>query len=263
MTTRPSETLPSFFDELERWAARRGCEATVHAYGGHTDQWAELRLPSGRGPHPLAVVIHGGFWHTAFGLEGTRAVATALAEAGWATWNVEYRRIGAGGGYPATVDDVAAACAATSELNAPIDPTRVIAVGHSAGGHLALLLASRGLLAGVVSLAGVCDLRAAADARLGDGAALELMGGSPEQAPEAWALADPIRRLPTGVPTLLVHGTRDDRVPIAQSRDYARAASAAGDACSLVELDADHFDLVDPRSGAWPRIVDALARGRQ
>ncbi len=259
MTARPSASLPSFFAELDRWAQERGGDVSVHPYGDHPDQRADLRLPAGDGPHPVALVIHGGFWRAAFGKEIMRAVATALTEAGWATWNVEYRRVGSGGGHPMTLDDVATACTVLPSL----DRAGAVAVGHSAGGHLALWLASRGLVAEVVSLAGVCDLHAAADARLDRDAALELMGAPPDRAPEAWTRADPIRLLPTGVPTLLVHGTRDDRVPIAQSRDYLRSASAAGDPCTLLELDADHFDLIDPRSAAWTRIVDALARGRR
>ena len=173
----------------------------------------------------------------------------ALADVGFATWNLEYRRVGAGGGYPATLDDVAAACRALTRGGA-------VAVGHSAGGHLALWLASEGLIGGAVALGAVCDLGAAARDRLGNGAALDLMGAARD---EDWLRADPIRRLPTGRPTVLVHGTRDDTVPVEQACTYAAAAHAAGDRCELVELDCGHFEPIDPRSSAWPHVVAALS----
>jgi acetyl esterase/lipase len=247
---RSSDSLPAFFAELRAWAAARGITASTHAYGSHPDQQAELRLPPGDGPHRVAIVVHGGFWYSEFSNETTHAVATALTEAGWATWNIEYRRIGSGGGYPTTLDDVAAACAAIRELDAPVDPDRVVSIGHSA---------AEGLVAGAVALAGVCDLVGAAEQRVGEGAAIELMGTRPEEAVAAWARADPRQRLPVGVPVRLVHGTHDDRVPVSQSREFARAAQDAGDDCRLHELGCDHFDVIDPRSGAWPEILRALA----
>ena len=194
-------------------------------------------------------MIHGGFWRAKFGRQIMDAVACALTDAGWATWNVEYRRVGAGGGYPETIDDVISARAAAPAAS------RVVAIGHSAGGHLALCLAARGLVDAAVSLGGVCDLHAAAAERLGDGAALDFMGSRPEDAPSAWDDADPSRRLPGSVPVTLVHGRGDDIVPISQSRAYR---AAAGESCTLLELDCGHFEVVDPRSRAWPEIVAAL-----
>jgi acetyl esterase/lipase len=240
-------------------------ELTVepHRYGPDPAHVAELRLPIDRGrPHPVAIVIHGGFWRAVYGLEIMARFATALTEEGWATWNIEYRRVGAGGGCPQTLDDVAAACAAVRELDAPLELGTVVAIGHSAGGHLALWAAGEGLVSGACSLAGVCDLAAGADQHLGKGAVVAFVGGGPAEAPEAYDRADPLRRLPTGVPTLLVHGTADDIVPVELSRNYERAARAAGDECRLIEFAGDHFDVIDPRSAVWPRIVDGLSRLR-
>jgi dipeptidyl aminopeptidase/acylaminoacyl peptidase len=144
-------------------------------------------------------------------------------------------------------------------LDPRLDAARVTAIGHSAGGHLALWLAGTGRIAAAVSLAGVCDLAAAATDGLGGGAAVELAGGTAQERPEAYALADPLGRLPTGVPQLLVHGDADDRVPVEQSRRYARAAAAAGDRCELLELPGTgHFEPIDPRSAAWRDVVERL-----
>jgi acetyl esterase/lipase len=231
-------------------------------YGPGPDQIAELRRPTGAGPHPVAIVIHGGFWRSVYGLEIMARFATALTEEGWATWNIEYRRVGTGGGVPQTLDDVAAACAAVRELDAPLDLDNVVAVGHSAGGHLALWAAGEGAVTGACSLAGVCDLTAGVERNLGSGAVVAFAGASPTEAPKSYDRADPLRRLPTGVATLLVHGTEDAIVPVELSRSYERAARAAGDECRLIEFAGDHFDVIDPGSAVWPRIVDGLARLR-
>lgn len=235
--------------------------ATRIPYGSEPQQFGDLRLPAGRGPHPLAVVIHGGFWRAGFTKTNTEAAAVALAEAGWATWNIEYRRVGSGGGYQQTLADVSVACRAISPLVEPLNPRGVLAVGHSAGGQLALWAAAEGLVAAAVALAGVCDLTAAARDGLGEGAVANFMGGEPEVMDARYANADPIRRLPLAVPTLLVHGTRDERVPIAYSRRFAAAAERAGDHCRLLELDgADHFDIIDPRSSQWSTIVARISQ---
>jgi acetyl esterase/lipase len=225
-------------------------DGTEHRYGAHPEQWAELRLPERGEPRGVAVVLHGGFWRARFTLATTRAIATDLARRGWATWNVEYRRVGAGGGVPETLEDVAAAVRAL-----PVTASRVVAIGHSAGGQLALWLCRSGLLTGAVSLAGVCDLGEGARLAIGDGAVAAFVGDAD------LALADPMQRLPTGVPQLLVHGDLDDRVPVELSRRYASAARAAGDSCELLELaGVGHFEPIDPRSEAWSRTAAALDR---
>ncbi|HEV7639416.1 MAG TPA: prolyl oligopeptidase family serine peptidase, partial [Gaiellaceae bacterium] len=218
----------------------------------------DLRLPAGAGPHPVALVLHGGFWRAPFTRRNTSAVSAALTRAGWASANVEYRRLGPGG-YAATLADVAAARTHLDTLDASLDLRRTMAIGHSAGGHLALWLAATGRVSSVVALAGVCDLEDAARAGLGQHAVQEFLGGEPSEAPKAYAAADPARRLPLGVPQLLVHGTADDRVPFAHAERYAERARAAGDDCSLLALDGvDHFDVIDPRTEAWRAIGEAL-----
>ncbi len=246
-----AEELPAFFDELERWARERDGAAEAVTYGEHPDQMIELRRPSGARRDALALVLHGGFWRAGYTRRSTTALAVALAEAGWTSANVEYRRLGPGA-HRAMLDDVAAARRRLDGLRP------VVAVGHSAGGHLALWLGAEGMVDACVALGGVCDLAAAERAGLGDGAVREFLGGAPDEAPDAYLAADPGARLPLGVPQVLVHGLDDDRVPLTHAKAYATRARAAGDDCRLVELDADHFEPIDPRSGAWPDVVDAL-----
>lgn len=222
------------------------------AYGEDPQQVADLGLPAGDGPWPVAVLIHGGFWRSPYDRTLMEPMARDLEGDGWATWNVEYRRVGSGGGVPETLDDVAAALAKLGTVDAPLDLGRVVAIGHSAGGHLSLWAAGTGALTRVVALGAVADLGAAARDRIGSDAAREFAGARLEE-------ADPMRRLPTGIPQLLVHGTEDDRVPIAHARSYVEAARAAGDDAELLELPGvGHFEPIDPGSDAWRRIVERL-----
>jgi acetyl esterase/lipase len=251
--------LAEFFGGLRDWVEATGDKPVRHAYGPHPDQHADLRLPQVPGPHPVAVVLHGGFWRASFTSANTAALAFALSRAGLATWNVEYRRVGSDASHRETLEDVAAACAALRDVPAPIEHEPCLAIGHSAGGQLALWLAGEGVVARAVALAGVCDLVAAAAAGLGDHAVPGFLGALPHEAPDRYARADPSQRLPTGRRLLLVHGDRDDRVPLGQSSAFHAAARAAGDECALLVLEgADHFDVIDPRSPAWPRIASAV-----
>ncbi|MGP3958800.1 alpha/beta hydrolase family protein [Nonomuraea sp. 3N208] len=256
--------LDRFLAELADWSDQHDVSVETHRYGPLPDHEADLRLPPGASPRGLVVVIHGGFWRSRFGRETTRALCADLALRGWASWNVEYRRLGTGGGVPATLDDVAAALRHLDEVGPPGDGP-VVLLGHSAGGQLALWAAGTRPVAAAVSLGGVCDLTEAARLGVGDGAALEFVGGAPEQRSELYDLADPARRLPSGSPTLIVHGTDDDRVPAELSRRYVKAAQAAGDPCHLLELrDVGHFEVIDPRTAAWSAIVqrlEALVKG--
>lgn len=224
-----------------------------HRYGPHRCHRADLYLPAGPPPHPVAVTIHGGYWRARYGRRLMKLVAADLARRGRAAWNVEYRRLGRGqgGGWPATFDDVGAAIDHLAELeDARLDLRSVVAVGHSAGGHLALWAASRDAprvsIGGVVAQAAVCDLAAAGEP------AQALLGGTPDQVPERYAAADPMRLVPLGVPQLLVHGADDETVPVRRSRRYADAARSAGDEVTLVEPPATgHRAHIDPRAPAW------------
>ena len=235
-------------------------------YGTHDEQVANLHLPAGEGgPWPAVMLIHGGFWRERWDRTLTTPLAHDLAARGYAVWNVEYRRVGhEEGGYPGTLGDVAAALAALARLP-EVDPERIVAVGHSAGGHLALWLAGErsagARLAAAVSLAGVADLRQAYSDRLGDGAVAAFLGEvTGEELDARLRAASPLERLGS-IPRALVHGTLDDVVPVSQSRDYAARVGAAGIAVDLVELDgADHFDVVDPGGPAWQAVAGAIAR---
>ena len=227
-------------------------------YGPGEFHFADLRMPAGSGPHPVVIVIHGGFWRAAFDLIYMGHVCAALTRAGFATWNVEYRRIGHdGGGYPGTLDDVVAASAHLKHVPS-LDLARVAAIGHSAGGHLALWLATskRGMpLRGAVSLGGVADLRRGWELGLSNTVVADFLGGSPAEYPDRYRKASPIENLPCEVPTRLIHGEADETVPIEIAERFEAAAVRAGDDCRLIRLPrAGHFEVVDPCSREWPVI---------
>jgi acetyl esterase/lipase len=246
------DELGRFFEELGEWARARPLPAETLAYGGDGDQVVDLHGPVGPDDRPLLLVLHGGFWRSQYTRRNTAALSVALAERGWPTANVEYRRLGPGG-YRPMLEDVRAARERLGAFGT------AVAIGHSAGGHLALWLAAEGAVDGAVALGGVCDLEAAFSAGLGEGAVAELLGGSPDEVPDAYRDADPAARLPLGRPQVLVHGVDDDRVPVDHARGYAERAAAAGDDCRLVEFAGDHFMPIDPRSTAWPVLVDAVS----
>jgi acetyl esterase/lipase len=219
-------------------------------YGPQPLQFGDLRLPAGDGPFPLLVVVHGGYWKAIWNLIHAGHLCVDLAARGIATWNVEYRRVGdVGGGWPATVEDVGRALAFTAELamRYPLDLDRVALLGHSAGGHLALLNATRIPLRAVFPVAAVTDVEASVERRGGEGAAAAFLGDA------SAADASPIRRVPLGVPTILVHGTEDEAVPF---DDSVRYAEAAGDEARLVRLDgAGHFEPIDPQAREWETVA--------
>ena len=246
------------------------------AYGPGPQQVAELRLPNSGGPHPVVIIVHGGCWETLWSFDHVRALAAALTAEGYATWSLEYRRLGdPGGGWPGTLEDVARGADHLSEVSRahPLDPDRVVAVGHSAGGHLALWLAGRHRLApgsplhterplrlrGVVSLAGITDLRSAAEGQVCAEAITQLLGGPPQDHADRLGQSSPIALVPTGVPARLVCGAQDPIVPIDQARSYEAMAAKAGDTVAVEVVEgAGHFELVNPRSSAWPVVRDAV-----
>jgi acetyl esterase/lipase len=246
-----------------------------HTYGSHSEQFGELRLPPGNGPHPTIVYIHGGGWRAEITLAGAAGICTALTAQGYATWSIEYRRIGNGGGWPATFDDVLAAAAYVKTLarEAPLDLSRAYVGGQSAGGQLALWLASRTTngrdpaaearlpgFRGAFGLAPATDLRTSAAGNSSSVMAI-LLGGTPDEVSDRYAATSPIELAPIGVPQLLVHGTADSIVPYVMSERFSRLARAAGDTVELVTIDgADHLDLWTPASAAFEPVVVAVTR---
>ena len=238
-----------------------------HTYGEDPSQYGELFLPRAE-PRGVVVVIHGGFWRSEYAADdlGT-PLAEALAEEGWAAWNLEYRRVGgglgSGGGAPQTFDDVAAGIDRLAELDLDLDLSTVVTLGHSAGGHLATWAAARGAhgwdervpVTHVISQAGVLDLRAADAEGLGGDAVRGLLGHAPTADD---ARFDPAQQLPLDVPVWCVHAQGDANVPFSQSVEYVERATAAGAQAELVEVEGDHFTVIDPASTAWARQVEIL-----
>lgn len=243
---------------------------TTIRYGPETDQVIDFRLPSGPPgpPRPLVVVIHGGFWRADYDRTHTGPLAAALAAEGYPVAQIEYRRTGQpGGGWPGTLDDVAAAVVAAPGLAAEVmspgrrAPGAPVLLGHSAGGQLALWYAATApdRVAGVLALAPVADLAEAYRLDLDRGAVAALLGGGPAEVPERYAAADPGRLPPPAVPVVVVHGALDRQVPPELSRGYVARARAAAVEIRLVELpDCEHFGLIDPQSSAWLAVTTAL-----
>jgi len=252
-------------------------DATV-AYGSLPDQVLDIRLPAppadarppADGERPVVVVLHGGFWRAEYDRTHTAPLASGLAAQGWPVATIEFRRTGAaGGGWPGTFDDVAAAIAsvpgaiakATAAHGRPAPPGPPVLLGHSAGGQLALWYAATASteVRGVLALAPVADLTEAYARDLDGGAVADLLGGGPDDVPRRYAEADPCARLPLPVPAVILHGDRDTTVPITLSRTYAAAARNTGSKVALVELAGmEHFGLIDPQSPAWPSVTSAL-----
>lgn len=252
------------------------------AYGPDSLQFGELRLPAGGGPFPVAIVIHGGCWvHAYAAVQNAAALADALRDAGIATWNVEYRRRdNPGGGWPGTLRDVGQAADSLRAIarRYPLDLTRVVAIGHSAGGHLGLWLAARHKLAstsalhvatplpihGVVSLAGPGDLRdfnEYGDAVCGPGTIPRLLGGSPSEVAERWHDASPSSFLPLGVPQVMLAGEFDRIMPRERLERWAHSARLAGDSVEVIVVPkAAHHEVMSPASVTWPAIRDAMLR---
>ncbi len=243
--------------------------AVRHAYGADPAQFGELYTPSGPRNAGTVVIIHGGFWRQQYGLSLGRPLAEDLVRRGYVVWNLEYRRVAAGGGWPGTLADVGAGIDKLAELG--VDTDHVCAIGHSAGGQLAVWACARQklpreapgaqplvIVTSAVAQAGVLDLVTAADTGVGGTAVPDLLGGTPDEVPERYRLADPVELLPILAPVLCVHATADDTVPIAQSEVYVKTARNLGSRATLERVDGDHYTPIDPTSAAWTVVVDAL-----
>ncbi len=242
-------------------------------YGRLPSQFGELWLPKGKGPFPVAVIVHGGCWQAAFSLDHVRSLAAAVRDLGFATWSIEYRRIGEpGGGWPNTLLDVGAGLDHLRVVakTYPLDLQRVTVLGHSAGGHLALWAAARADMKPtsalhtalplpvhhVIGLAAISDLTAYAAGTSDCAAAtVALLGGAPAQVPSRYREAQGI--VPTSIPVTLVHGAEDTIVSPALSLDYVSRAHRSN--VTLVSVgDAGHFDVISPLTPAWKHIAAAL-----
>lgn len=272
VTAQPARAQNLSFEDIEK-LPKPPADHRI-AYGSDPSQFGDLRLPRGNGPHPVVIIIHGGCWYSKYDLNHMASFCDSVTRLGVATWNLEYRRVGqAGGGWPGTFADVARGTdylrvlAPTYSLNLK----RVIAMGHSSGGQLALWLAARVHLPkesplystnplplqGIVSLAGITDLRKYRP-HCGE-AVRKLLGGSPQEVPLRYQQASPIELLPIKVAQRLIHGSRDRIVPVDLSKDYKAMARTKGDDARLTIIaEADHFELIASRSSAWTAVKESV-----
>ena len=229
-------------------------------YGSDPQQFGDLRRPHDKkGLYPLVVFLHGGFWRARYDLAHAGHLCAALAAVGVATWNMEYRRVGnPGGGWPGTFEDINSGFRFVSQIASryALDLKRVLVMGHSAGGQLALALAAhQNSVRHVISLAGVLDLRRAFELHLSHDAVVEFLGGTPDQVPEHYHEASPLDLSLPNVNQVLVHGDQDDTVPVSFSRLYREAKLKRGEKVEFLELPKDgHYELIDPHSSAWTAI---------
>lgn len=245
------------------------------SYGKDENQFGDLRLPSGAGLHPVVILIHGGCWRADFAtLRDLAPMADALKAEGIATWNIEYRRLSqSGSGWPGTYLDVSKSVDYLRSMagDKKLDLTRVIVVGHSGGGTLAMWVAARQRLSsgnalyvkdplpirGVIDLAGTADMEAFIQfEHVCDGAVVEeMLGGKPSDVPERYAQVSAIKMLPLGIPQVLIWGRDDDIAPISLGEKYTLAAKKAGDPVKLVSiLDVGHFEIASPLATTWPAV---------
>ena len=250
------------------------------AYGVESSQYGELRLPAGTGRHPLVIMIHGGCFKAAYATaQYFGAMADALKADGIATWNIEYRRLGEpGSGWPGTYLDVGRAVDHVRAIAGEhqLDLDRVVLVGHSAGGHLAMWAAARHRLTktselyvanplpvrGVVDLAGPVDMTAnisGYEALCADPVITSLLGGAPAAVPDHYAQASAIKLLPLGIPQVLVVGSHEDFVPLPVVDAYVTAATGTGDQVRRILIPgAGHFEIASPLSFTWPQVKAAI-----
>jgi acetyl esterase/lipase len=232
-------------------------------YGSDPNQFGELRVPKGEGPFPIAMNIHGGFWRAKYDLAHAGHLCTALTTKGVATFNLEYRRVGnKGGGWPATFEDIAAGFRFLPQIAGKykLDAAKIVVMGHSAGGQLALCLAAHEpKVKSAISLAGVVDLQQAWEQHLSNDAVVEFLGGKPKDVPEHYHEADPMQLSIPKAEQWLVYGLKDDTVPPIFSRNYVQQKQGKGENAHLLEISlAGHYELIDPHSVAWPKIEQTV-----
>ncbi len=233
------------------------------AYGDDPNQFVDVRVPAGKGPHPVVFFIHGGYWRAKYDLAYAGHLCHALKTVGIATWNVEYRRVGnSGGGWPGTFEDIRRAFRALQEHRregaAKLDLNRLCVAGHSAGGQLALCLAAfEKSVTRVFSLAGVLDLRRGWELHLSNDAVAQFLGGSPSEVPDHYREASPAEQAIPQAIQKLIHGTADDSVPHEISQGYAERKKKAAEKVELITLPKiGHFEIVDPESDVWGKVQE-------
>lgn len=239
------------------------------AYGAAPNQFVEVRLPRAKGPHPVLVNIHGGYWRAKYDLTHAGHLCEALRAAGLATFNVEYRRVGnEGGGWPGTFADIRSAYRFVLQQASrfSLEVGRLVVMGHSAGGQLALCLAAHERsVRSVISLAGVVDLKKGYTLHLSNDAVVDFLGGKPDAVPEHYREADPMELSIPRARQWVLHGKEDDVVPPEFSREYVRCKTNAKTApagkvenVELVEIArAGHFELIDPAAEAFRQVTAA------
>jgi acetyl esterase/lipase len=277
---RPQATKPAVMtpDELQKLPSRSPDHRLD--YGADRNQFGELRLPAARGPHPVAVLVHGGCWKAEYAtLRDLAPMGDALKAEGIASWNIEYRRPRQeGSGWPGTYLDVGHAIDYLRQLamKFDLDLSRVVVVGHSAGGHLAMWSAARQRLSpqsalripdplplrGVINLAGTIDMTeniANMESRCRDTVVTALMGGTPSAVPGRYREVSPTAMLPLQVPQVLIWGEHEDFVPLPLAQHHVDKATAAGDKARLIMVPAaGHFESASPASSAWPIVLGAI-----
>ena len=244
------------------------------SYGDGPFQFADLRLPEGKGPHPVVILIHGGCWLSQYDIVHIGKFAQAFADNGIASWTVEYRRVGnEGGGWPGTFQDIAQSAAGLLEHaeEYSLDTTRVIVAGHSAGGHLALWFAAREKyevsplfssikpvqLKGVLALAPAPDLAYLHEKAVCGGVIDKLLGGSPKEYPARYAMTSGTEIVPIGLPQILVIGHHDLNWKGIGYRYYEAAKAEKDDVRAIEAPESGHFEMIDPDSSTWPLVIDA------